>query len=480
MDPETLAIIKLLAEAVAQKGAAPVQKDISGTPDAQSLFGAGGIFANFGIDNVVISAHMHPRGMDRLLPVLPNNTTNPLFVYLTGFEDNQNGAMPEGVCDDAPGMDMKVAHGTATFGRYSQGTREMEVNELMQVMNGHLTTDLRLQGSIFGPGHALLPAQVQNPTDALRYMLQAQMVGAGVGLQRQLNKQLWQGNPVNNAAGGGYMEFPGLDILIETGKIDAVSGVAVPSLDPDVKDFALNAVDGAAPDIVELLSMMAYYLQDNAERTGHAPVEWVIAMRPQLFWELTAVWPCRYLTNRCVTAGGANAVVINDDGYVRMRDDLRNNSYLIINGVRYPVVTDDGIFEHNAATNAGLNPGEFASDIYFVPLRAGGMPVTYWEHLDYTQAMAQTAGLAGRQWWATDGGRYMWAMQQQNYCFKLQCKIEPRVILRTPFLAGRLKNVKYTPIQHLREPDPASPYFKDGGQFSSTAPTYYSEWNPPE
>ena len=96
MDPETLAIIKLLAEAVAQKGAAPVQKDISGTPDAQSLFGAGGIFANFGIDNVVISAHMHPRGMDRLLPVLPNNTTNPLFVYLTGFEDNQNGAMPKG------------------------------------------------------------------------------------------------------------------------------------------------------------------------------------------------------------------------------------------------------------------------------------------------------------------------------------------------------------------------------------------------
>jgi len=205
-------------------------------------------------------------------------------------------------------------------------------------------------------------------------------------------------------------------------------------------------------------------------------------MRPQLFFELTAIWPCQYLTNRCANSAGTNVAVVNDQTNVDMRDQMRNGSFLWVNGVQVPVVTDDGIWEDSVTTDGHLNPGEFSSDIYFIPIRfQGAVPAIYWEYLDYTQAMAEVANLEGKQFWATDNGRYMWTMQQLNYCFKIQGKIEPRVILRTPQLAGRIQNVKYSPLQHLRDWNEDSFYFKKGGKEEySTPPTYYSDWNLPQ
>ena len=45
----------------------------------------------------------------------------------------------------------------------------------------------------------------------------------------------------------------------------------------------------------------------------------------------------------------------------------------------------------------------------------------------------------------------------------MSLKIEPRVVLRTPQMAGRLDYIKYTPLQHLRESNPDNPYNVDGG-----------------
>ena len=59
----------------------------------------------------------------------------------------------------------------------------------------------------------------------------------------------------------------------------------------------------------------------------------------------------------------------------------------------------------------------------------------------------------------------------------LGMKTEQRVVLRAPHLAGRIDNVMYEPIQHLRDSDPDSDYFMDGGVSYRTAPrTSYSVW----
>jgi hypothetical protein len=57
----------------------------------------------------------------------------------------------------------------------------------------------------------------------------------------------------------------------------------------------------------------------------------------------------------------------------------------------------------------------------------------------------------------------MWAIENNNFCYKLKVKTEPRIILRTPQLAGRIDAVRYSPLQHVREANPSSPYWVDGG-----------------
>ena len=454
-----------------------VTRGVTGTPTVTYQHGPGGLFSQAGIEDMVINASLSPRGIDSVLPIFPTVYTNPLYPFITGFESD-GSAEPSGVCDNCPGGIIQNCYQTAVFGRVCRESQEIEINRVMQLVNRGETNELRVLGSVLMAG-GIQPPRSTMINDWINYTTQTQMVIVGIEFQRALSQMIWTGNPANNSAGGGYAEFPGLDMLIATGKVDAVSGVACGALDPDVKDFNYNDVCGASPDIVEYISMMHFYLSHVADRTALSPVQWVIAMRPQLFFELTACWPCKYLTNRCADAAGANAVVINDDGNVAMRDAMRNGSYLIVNGVQLPVVTDDGIFEENSTNSANVNPGEFASDIYFIPITARGIPVTYWEHLDYTGAAPDEAMLNGRQdWWSTDGGRYMWTVEQQAWCYVIMGKIEPRIVLRTPHLAGRIQNVMYTPLQHLREPFEDSPYWVKGGSPSAPLPQYYSEWNP--
>jgi len=490
MDTQELAILERITNTLdrldKEQGASrnylglPQQKAISGTPDAQLVFGAGGLFSNFGLDDTVISAHIAPKGIDSMLPVFGTNEMNPVYAYLTGFEGD-GAAEPEGPCDDAPGGVWEVCHQVAQFGRVARSTKEMEVNLLNQILNRRQSTDIRLMGSVLGAGHQLMP---QNMTDEqwIQSVVKSQLVTVGIEFQRWISQKLWTGNPANNTSGG-YSEFPGLDMLIATGKVDAFTNVACPALDPDVKDFNYSPVDGTARNLITYMSYMLAYLTHIATRVGLDPVEWVIAMRPELFFEVTAMWPCMYLTDRCGTSSTDGSIaVINDATNVSMRDEMRNGMYLYINGIRVPVVMDDGINEQTPTDTANLQPGQYASDIYFLPLRAKGMPTLYWEHLDYTGAMADVGNIngynPGNQFWPTDGGRFLWTSQAVNYCFKIQGKMEPRIILRTPHLCGRIQNIRYEPLQHLRSPFPDSPYFDKGGLEDYDTPQhYYNEWD---
>jgi len=328
-----------------------------------------------------------------------------------------------------------------------------------------------LRGSVLGLTN-LNPSDT-NQSDILNLVSASEMVTMGVNTERALSRQLWQGVVANN-------EFPGLDLQVATGHIDAQTGVACPAVDSDVKNFALDEVGGSGRDIVEYLSMLEFYLRYNAMTMGLEPVQWVIVMRPELWFELTAVWPCRYNTHRCNTGLGSNVqTMVDGRENVAERDSMRNGMYLDVNGNRYPVVLDTGVYEHNANNNANLIPGEYASTIYMVPLTiTGGMPVLYREYLNYSLAQRDVAFTNGKldAWW-TDGGVFAWSITQEKWCYKFHLKTQQRVILRTPHLAGRIDNVKYTPLQHLREGYPDSPYFADGGaSLRANDPGYQAVW----
>jgi len=457
------------------------KKAVSNQHTGVTLHGPSGIFSTFGLEREVITAHVAPQGLMSELPLRASRDTDPRYATITGISDS-TGSQPTNACDSAPTAYMKGCNLTSRFGMIRYDTNTIEFDAVLTRYNRGDFMDLQMMGSLIGDDAAaagLMPPNVSQ-SDILNVVTLNEMLVAGVQAQREIIRQSWQGNvSLTN-------EFPGLDDQITTGIMDAdISGKLCPALDSDVKNFGYSDVDGNDKDIAEYLSSMMWYLKFNAQRMGLLPVEWVLVMRPELWFELSAIWPCRYFTSRCSVIDN-NSVIdatpwVNSEGMVELRDDMRQDMYLPVNGTQYRVVIDDGINELDPTSDQNLSPGEYASSLYAVPLTIlGNFPVTYREYLDYRAGDSEVAVFSGdvRPDFWTDNGIFSWAVDQQLWCYQLGMKTEQRVILRTPQLAGRIDYIKYTPTQHLRSPFPSSDYFEDGGV--SVRPenrTSYAVWS---
>ena len=431
-----------------------VEKTPAGVGTGTLLHGGTGVFATPGLDPTVITAHMRPYGISTALSRFPSTDENPIFSAISGYTDVV-GDEPTNACEDAPAGFMKACELTARFGMIRRDTQTIELHKVMRRINRSDFTDLQLKGSVLGLTN-LVPSEL-NQSQILDILTMSEMVNTGVQTERKLSTEIWQGTF------GVGTEFAGLDSQIQTGQVDASSNVACPAMDSDVKSFNYDIL---GPDIVTYLSSMMWYLNDIADRTGMQPVTWKICMRAGLWQELTEIWPCAYNTNRCAPAVDTNATVYLDGREnTAERDAMRNGMYIYINGVKYDVILDTGIFEHNSTNNANLIPGEYASTIYAVPMTiTGNFPVTYTQFMDYKQSQPDMALLKNMPavWWS-DNGLFFWAYDGDKWCYKLALLTEQRILLRTPHLAGRIDYVKYSPLQHERDSDPSSSYFFDGG-----------------
>ncbi|HEY4669737.1 MAG TPA: hypothetical protein VIH05_08180 [Tepidiformaceae bacterium] len=472
------AILEALAKAllpVVQKHTTP-----TGTPSNPYVHGPGGLFGVMGLEREVIHTRLQPVGLAGILPVRPSVDMWPLFPYISGFRD-VTGDVANGVCDDPQTAGpMKTCLQTAPFGRYSFMTREMEINRVGQVINRGEFLDLTLINSPLAAqlGSSIFPT-IPSEQQALKgaEVLQ-RFIEVGVAFQNQLGRQLYAANPVNDSAGGGYEEFNGLDLLIGTGKVDAKTAIACPSLDSIVWDYNLTNIASptANPNIVTLLTNILRRLNHIATRTGLQPLVLTLAMRQDLFWVITDLWACAYYSDRCQTLNNAQ-VMLDGTEMTTIRDAMRNGEYLLVDGKKVPVVIDDMIPEQSSNEDAAIPVGCFASDIYIVPLTARGMPVTYFEHFDYRGGSMQ-AVVDGRmtQYFWTDGGIFLWhAKPPLNWCVQWLGKIEPRLVLRTPHLSARILDVLYCPLAHSRDTHPDDHYWIDGGVTERSVDYFYHE-----
>ncbi len=476
---QLIATQQLQTELIAKMGGMDI-KAAASVNQAPLLYGDGGLWITPGLEREIITARVKPHGIMAELPLLPSVMENPIFGAITGVQGD--GASPAtDPCDDNPTGFIKGCNLTAQFGRTAFDTNTIEFDKVMLQVNRGVSTDLRLLGTLIGQND-LNPSNLSDQ-QVLELVTAAEMIKVGMLFQQGttqqmgLNRQMWQGTIAGNTAG--YAQFPGLDVQIATGQVDAQTNVACPALDSDVKDFNYNNVDGSGLlDIVEYLSMLEFFLFYNAQKMGLNPVEWIIAMRPELWQELTAIWPIAYNTNRGASVLAGNTRMIVDGGdMIAQRDLMRENMFLEINARRYAVVTDTGIFESTNINDANVPAGSFASSIYMVPLTVtGGFPVTYMEHVDYRRGAGDVALLRGKENFWTDSGIYSWALENNKWCYKLSAKIEMRVVLRAPQLAGRIDNVLYAPLQHLRSPFEDSAYFQDGGVSLRSAAATNAVW----
>ena len=467
------AVLELLAAELGAKHDAP------GSPITTGYtHGPGGHLSFPGVDPAVFHTVMGARSMLSQLPATPSQYTNPTFQVITGVQDITGGE-PDGVCDASPvaGL-MKSCMLTSVFGKYKRQTSELELDRVGQRTDRADPMDLALVGSpladtgIFSAG-----AQDPNfPADMLTNEVSRKFWERNVAIHRLLSRQLWTGTPVNNTGAGGYKELTGFESLINTGNVDAENGQSCAAIDSYLTNFNFQRfdLDGGGTALVEAITDMYYQVKDRAERMGVNPVRWVFAMRPQLFYELTNVWPCSYLTYRCQVAGNER---VNIDGadQVRFRDEMRTGKYLLIDGERVPVITDDGMSELTDEESADVPAGCFGTDIFLIPMSVvGGRAVTFLEYFQYANPAIQDS-LGNMVLGRVEGAFITWPVQTRA-CYQWETKIEPRLVVRTPWLAARLQNVVYCPVQHARDAFPDAPYFTDGGRVSRAGPSFFSLW----
>lgn len=482
LDPAAIdGLVNAITEAVVQRSgskAVGYRHDPSGTPTTTGfIHGPGGSLSFPGISQDVFHTIVGARGLIGQLPVAPAIDTNPIYAIITGITAD-TGAEKTDVCDDAPVSGIvKTCYTTSVYGRYERMTPNIEINKLGQITNRGEPLDLRLIGSPIQNTGLFLnsgPAATSGPAEILNNEINNRMWALSVSLHRLLSQQLWTGTPSANTAGGGYAEMTGIDLLVNTGHVDALSQTACPSVDSLISNFNYGNISENGGDIVELFTYHFRYLRDLAFRTGVNPVRWVIAMRPEVFQELTAVWPCAYLTYRCSFGDNdAARVLVDGNEQVKMRDEMRGGSYLVIDGERVEVVVDDGIPEATGPANAA----SFSSNIYILPMSIlGGKAVLYLEHFDFSNPSISAASALAPNMFRVEGP---WIMTHKvrNWCLQVQVKIEPRLVLRTPWLASRINNVVASPLLRTRQPFPENPYYVDGGVSTNRpGPSLYSLW----
>jgi hypothetical protein len=185
-----------------------------------------------------------------------------------------------------------------------------------------------------------------------------------------------------------------------------------------------------------------------------------------------------YFSTRELTLPAGNTNFIDATRVRDMRDDMAAGMYIDVAGARYDVVTDDGIFENTNVNNANVPAGFYASTLYFVPVTyLGNRQGTFIEYKDYRFAQPETSVLAGKEdFWVSDNGRFMWVVEKQKWCYTVSGRVEPRVILKVPQLAGKIQHILYSPEQHFRTFDDNG-YFYNGGATSRPGVSNYSDWD---
>jgi hypothetical protein len=418
-----------------------------------------------------------------MLPALPSIDTNPLRGIMTGVTA-ATGSNPTNVCDDCKEAGkMKLCTQSVPFGRYCLDTRVYQVDRIGERRNRGEMVDLTLMNQAFG-----LPFRGMTPTvpltgDPMQREFSKAMFEFAVTWGFNFATQLWAASPANNTAGGGYREFVGLDLQINTGHVDAETGVACPGADSIIQSMANLEVTTNCGTYVAWITNIMRRLRFIASRAGLLPTQWVLSMRWSLFMLLTDCWPCAYHTYRCQVQDSTlidPVPSLDSAAMTRLRDEMRGDigamrgQYLLIDGEKVPVIIDDGITE---TQNAGSS---FNSSIYFLPLFVlGNEPALYWEYFDFDTATSNEeirAMAPDGSYFTSDGGRFLWHRKPpSNWCVEMAALNKPRIVLETPYLAARMTNVRYTPLAHERDWSTSASYYYDGGGYERDyyGPSYY-------
>lgn len=471
------------------------------------LHGANGLFNIPETGDGIMSAFMLPiPGALATIPVLERDPIQPDLPPEFGGRDAEfqtiisgvtEGALdnfdnqPTAECDDYPvGGLLKVGTFVNTRARYGGAIRPIEIERAGQALDRLDPMALRLLNLPTFARYFSVPAGVPSGAAILANELAARLYESFVSFLRMVAPRVWIGSPANN--NGQRRDMVGLEIHInEDNKIDINSMAVVKAANSVVMDFNYSNVEGNesnpanVKDIVEWLEEAEYQAVEwNGRKMNLWPVSGYIYMRPELWRKIAQVWPIRqyWAAFRQISEFTNGRVVVDATNTVEQRRQMYEGQMIPLNGRLYIVILDDTMPEENVQTSGQLLPGEYASDICFVPMTVlGSMPTTFFTHFRHDNKNSEAiASLAGPYTtFTTDNGKFRWMVNFRNGCLELSFKMNPQLKCLAPMVGFRITNVKYSPLLKSRSYDPASPYFLNGGVTQQNRdPDYYSSWSP--
>lgn len=462
-------------------------KAAGSTPNATLGHGPGGLFSAPGRDRAVFSALILPyAGMQSRLPVMPSEDTNPVFQILTGVTAT-TGSERTAPCDAPPQVGLaKLCETSLPFGLLARRSRTYDIRTFGRRVNRGELFDYQLVNTPFDGGTMLpSPTGSASMNEIVNNDLLLATWEMAVAWARDFARMIYTGNPsTDNTAGGGHKAFWGFNRLINDGYRDYETQVLCAAADSYLADFQGRTIAANSALFYSFVTFVYRRLRYVASRTGLSPAKWCIAMPYSMFWEASEVWPWASRQPNVIataTIGTGSTNFVDGGEMYAMQNEMRGDlgtytgQYLLIDGERVEVVIDEAIPE------TSVTGGRFRAPMYFVPMTVkGNRPATYMEHFDYRGmerrgAIEASRFLSGGEFaFLSDDGRFLWLREPPTRgCAEMQAETEPRLCVRTPYIAARIDNVGYAPIAHEPSWDPSSEYHRNGGKTSVATPRLY-------
>lgn len=449
----------------------PASLSLSGTPTLQGPFPGSstqfGIFSAPGVRPQCYSAMARPRTLARLLTPERTDYYQEIIEIMTGATAG-SGANATGFCGNPPQPgQLKTCQQTYLFGQYYIKTTLNSIPEI-----GQLRNRADIPGEILNAGptaNPLIPTDFYRLTDT-RSQLSYNLFMVGVELERGLEKVSIVGNQALASTStqlGFIKEFNGLDSLIKTGTVDAVSLQPCKAADSDVINFntSIGGTDSKGRTITTAVSDLYYALQDRSVQVGMENIEYAWVMRKELFRVLTDTYANTYATTRFTLGSAANPLMQDATATNNLRLQMLQGQFLMVEGMEIPVVFSDGV------TLVPQGGNTFMSDMYLVPLSWMGRRLLRLEYFpmdnQYQDEFANYTG--GDLYRVINNGMFRVGKRSTGQCDEYHFAAQMRMILEAPFLAGRIDNVIFNYYADTRDPYPGSTYFYVNG-----GPTYRS------
>lgn len=452
--------------ALLAKAMQPHLAKATGTPDySVDVYGNTGLFGVCGASDTLINAMVGPLGVERILRWMPSIDDSPIYDALVSISTTTNDQASG--CADCGKPILRECTQSYCWGRVCQQTNEAQADTLGMRLNRGVPR-LAMFGDIKDAGGNTIIARGTQITD--RFTLD--LAAAAYNLRLDMATLNISGNPASNV--GGRQQPSGLQLIVNTGKVDVLTGTACDAMDSVLLDFGSNTIGaGGAPSIIAYITALVHSIQYRLQGAGFSQdgSDIFIVMHPTVWECVSRAWACEYAV---VCAQGATNTGSMDE-ITRRYERYVSTMKLPIDGRDYPVVLDTQI---PVTTNGASR----CSDIYVLTTTVDGQTILWGEYQDFNNTFGKVAAWFKATFGASiigtsDGGRFMWAPTTSGgFCFDARVLAKWRLVALMPWTSGRVQNVCCTPLGVFPDVSGSGGVYEvDGGVYVKPGQSLYGD-----